>query len=81
MRFTIEQMNAAKDAHRHHGTSGGKDNARPMSATEYRARDAGLSCHDLALATVAAQQSRYRPAAMAAGGFAPWSGIAEHLIA
>lgn len=26
-RFTIEQMNAAKDAHRHRGTTGGKGNA------------------------------------------------------
>lgn len=70
MRYTIEQLNAAKDAHRHHGTTGGKGNARAMTATEIRARDDGMACHELALANVAAiwnefrswsQQERTRP--------------------
>lgn len=67
----IARMNAAKDMHRARGTTGGKGNgARAMTATEIRARDDGMACHELALANVAAiwnefrswsQQERTRP--------------------
>lgn len=55
----IARMNAAKDAHRRHGTSGGKARAA-MTATQTRDRDAGLDCHAIALATVAAIWSDFR---------------------
>lgn len=48
------------DVHRHRGTTGGKGNRRTVTATERRERDAGLSCHDLALATVDAIWSEFR---------------------
>lgn len=60
MRFTVDQLNAARDAHRHRGTTGGKGNARTMTATEVRERDTGLDCHALALANVASIWAEFR---------------------
>lgn len=56
----IARMNAARDVHRARGTTGGKGNQRQITATERREREAGLSCHDLALATVDAIWSEFR---------------------
>lgn len=50
MRFTVDQLNAARDAHRHRGTTGGKGNARTI----------GLDCHALALANVASIWAEFR---------------------
>ena len=58
--IAVSRMNAARDRHRTKGTTGGKGNARPMTATEYRARDAGLPCHELALAAVESIWSDFR---------------------
>ncbi len=58
-RATIEYMNARRDAHRAHGTSGGKA-ARIITDKDRAVRDAGLACHDIALATVDAIWSEFR---------------------
>ena len=56
----ISRLNAAKDRHRARGTTGGKGNRRAVTATEVRAREAGMPCHDLALAAVDAIWSEFR---------------------
>jgi hypothetical protein len=56
----IARMNAARDVHRARGTSGGKGNRRAVTATERREREVGMTCHELALATVDAIWSEFR---------------------
>ncbi len=57
---TISRLNAAKDRHRARGTTGGKGHWRTVTATEVRAREAGMPCHELALAAVDAIWSEFR---------------------
>ncbi len=56
----ISRLNAAKDRHRARGTTGGKGNRRAVTATEVRAREVGMPCHELALAAVDAIWSEFR---------------------
>lgn len=56
----IACMNAAKDRHRANGTTGGKKYVSVLTAAQIRAREDGMSCHEIALATVDAIWAEFR---------------------